>query len=299
MSNLSPFWHFWVAAIVIGTMIVCFVLLHMTRKGQVNNDTTDQTTGHAYDGIEELDNPLPKWWYWMFLGTIIFGFVYIAIYGVGNWKGFGDWSSHGQWEKEVAAFNEKTAPYFAEMNAKSVEELSKDPAALETGKRLFQSNCAVCHGSTAEGALGFPNLTDNDWLYGGSGDAIKTTILAGRNGAMPARGLMPTMTDTQVSDITAFLLSKSERVAEAGDKTNGEALFAQACAACHGADAKGNPMVGAPNLTDNIWLYGGSEAQISFTIKNGRNGVMPAWAERLGEDKVHVLAAYVYSLSQK
>ncbi|MCP5334959.1 MAG: cytochrome-c oxidase, cbb3-type subunit III [Oceanospirillaceae bacterium] len=299
MSNLSPFWHFWVAAIVIGTMVACFVLLHLTRKGQVNNETTDQTTGHAYDGIEELDNPLPKWWYMMFAGTIVFGFIYIAIYGVGNWTGLSNWSSHGQWEKEVATFNEKTAPYYAEMNAKSVEELSKDPAALETGKRLFQSNCAVCHGSTAEGALGFPNLTDNDWLYGGAGDTIKTTILGGRNGAMPARGLMPTMTDAQVSDIVAFLMSKSERVAEAGDKANGEALFAQACSACHGADAKGNQMVGAPNLTDNIWLYGGSEAQITFTIKNGRSGVMPAWAERLGEDKVHVLAAYVYSLSQK
>lgn len=299
MSNLSPFWHFWVAAIVIGTMVACFVLLHLTRKGQVNNEATDQTTGHSYDGIEELDNPLPKWWYMMFLGTIIFGFIYIAIYGIGNWTGLSNWSSHGQWEAEVAKANEKTAPYFAELTAQPVEALASNEQALETGKRLFQSNCAVCHGSTAEGALGFPNLTDNDWLYGGAGDTIKTTILGGRNGAMPARGLMPTMSDEQVSDIVAFLLSKSERVAEAGDKTKGEALFAQACSACHGADAKGNQMVGAPNLTDNIWLYGGSEAQITFTIKNGRAGVMPAWAERLGEDKVHVLAAYVYSLSQK
>ncbi len=298
MTELTTFWHVWVSAIIIGSMIACAVLLQITFKNQKHNQETDQTTGHSFDGIHELDNPLPKWWMWFFWSTIIFGVIYIGIYGIGNWTGFSDWSSHGQWEKEVAKAEEKYAPYYAKLNAMTVEELASDKDALATGQRVFASNCALCHGSTATGALGFPNLTDSDWLYGGSADAIKQTIGHGRTGVMPANGLKADMTTTERTDIATYVLSLSGRDG-AGDIAKGNALFATACSACHGADAKGNIAMGAPNLTDNIWLYGGSEKQIEFTIKNGRAGVMPAWNEILGEDKVHVLAGYVYSLSLK
>ena len=296
MTELTTFWHVWVTVIVIGSMIACGVLLIVTSKGQKYDEETDQTTGHSFDGIDELDNPLPKWWKWFFWSTIIYGFAYILVYGVGNWTGFGDWSSYGQWEKEVAKADEKYAPYYAKLNAMSIEELAQDPEALATGQRLFASNCALCHGSTASGSLGFPNLTDNDWLYGGSPEAIKHTLTYGRNGAMPANGLKPDLNDAQRADIASHVLSLSGRDGS-GDAANGKALFAQACAACHSADGSGNQMVGAPNLTDNIWLYGGSQKQIEFTIENGRAGVMPAWNKVLGEDKVHVLSGYVYSLS--
>jgi len=298
MSELTTFWHFWVSAIIIGSMVGCAILLILTKRSQKFDEETDQTTGHSYDGIEELDNPLPKWWNMFFWSTIFFGFGYILIYGIGDWQGVSNWSSYGQWENEVKKAEEQYAPYYAKLNAMTVEELAQDEEAMATGQRLFASNCALCHGSTAQGSLGFPNLTDNDWLYGGTGDAIKTTILNGRKGAMPANGLKPDMTDAERSDVVAYVLSLSGREGS-GDASKGGALYAQACAACHGGDAKGNQMVGAPNLTDNIWLYGGSEKAIDFTIKNGRNGVMPAWKDVLGEDKVHVLSGYVYSLSQK
>jgi len=308
MTELSTFWHLWVSAIVIGSMVACGILLVLTKGGQKHDEETDQTTGHTFDGIEELDNPLPKWWNMFFWITIVFGFIYILIYGVGNWKGFADWSSYGQWEKEVAQAEEKYAPYYEKLTSMSVEEMitsdevmengqTVSEAALATGQRIYASNCSICHGSTAQGSLGFPNLTDNDWLYGGSPEAIKTTLLNGRQGAMPANGLKPDMTAEQRNDVTAYVLSLSGREGS-GDAEKGKPIYAQACAACHGPNGKGMQAVGAPNLTDNIWLYGGSEKQINFTLEHGRNGVMPAWKEILGEDKIHVLTGYVYSLSQ-
>jgi len=297
MTELTTFWHLWVSAIVIGSMIACGILLTLTLKGQKYNEETDQTTGHSFDGIDELDNPMPKWWLWFFWSTIVFGVLYIGVYGIGGWTGFSDWSSHGQWEREMAKAEEKYQPYYDKLNTMSVEELATDKDALATGQRLFASNCAVCHGSTATGALGFPNLTDSDWLYGGSSDAIKQTITNGRTGIMPVGGLGGEKTASERSDIAAHVLSLSGRVG-AGDAAKGKALFASSCAACHGGDGKGNQLMGAPNLTDNIWLYGGSEKQIEFTIQHGRGGVMPAWNEILGEDKIHVLSGYVYSLSQ-
>jgi cytochrome c oxidase cbb3-type subunit 3 len=298
MTELTTFWHFWVTAIVIGTMVSCGLLLTITTRGQKFDNETDQTTGHSFDGIEELDNPLPSWWKWFFWSTIVYGFGYILVYGIGGWTGFSDWSSHGQWEKEVAQAEEKYAPYYAKLNAMTVEELSINEEALATGQRIYASNCSVCHGSTAAGSLGFPNLTDNDWLYGGSPSAIKHTLTNGRNGAMPANGLKPDLTGAERSDIASYVLTMSGREGT-GDAENGKPLFAQACAACHGGNGKGMQAIGAPNLTDNIWLYGGAQKQIEFTILHGRAAVMPAWNEILGEDKIHVLSGYVYSLSRQ
>lgn len=313
MSALSTFWSVWVIAIVFGSLIACGLLIQYSRKTQVHNDETDETTGHEYDGIQELDNPLPQWWVMMFWATIIFAVGYIAAYGLANMKGFltvevdGEqvpWSQTAQWQNEVQQFDKKVAPLFAEYAATSIPELIKNEDALQTGQRIFASNCSVCHGSTAKGSQGFPNLTDNDWLYGGTPEDIVKTITHGRQGMMPAKGLMPTMTEEQIGQTVQFVrsLSSNEKVLAKVDTEQaqaGAAVFAQACAACHGADAKGMTLTGAPNLTDDIWLYGGSTKQIEFTIRNGRTGQMPAQGDRFTPEQIHVLSAYVYSLSNK
>ncbi|WP_338353125.1 cytochrome-c oxidase, cbb3-type subunit III, partial [Thalassolituus oleivorans] len=247
-----------------------------------------------------------RWWVFMFWGTIVFGFGYLSAYGLGNYDGWltvtvddkeVTWTSTNQWKAEVQAFDKEIAPLYAEYRATDIAELAKNEDALQTGQRLFKSNCSVCHGTAAKGAQGFPNLTDNDWLYGGKPENIKQTIMYGRQGAMPAWG--PVLGDEGVAEMAQYVRSLSglEHSAEAAEKAAPK--FQQLCMACHGADGKGNQLVGAPNLTDDIWLYGGATKQIEFTLKHGRNGKMPAQSETLGEDKVHVLAAYIYSLSQK
>lgn len=302
---LSTFWQVWIAAIVLGSMIGCGLLIMYTSKGQ-RKEETDQTTGHAYDGIEELDNPLPRWWVFMFWGTIVFGFGYLSAYGLGNYDGWltvtvddqeVTWTSTNQWKAEVQAFDKEIAPLYAEYRATDIAELAKNEDALQTGQRLFKSNCSVCHGTAAKGAQGFPNLTDNDWLYGGKPENIKQTIMYGRQGAMPAWG--PVLGDEGVAEMAQYVRSLSglKHSTEAAEKAAPK--YQQLCMACHGADGKGNQLVGAPNLTDDVWLYGGATKQIEFTLKHGRNGKMPAQSEILGEDKVHVLSAYIYSLSQK
>lgn len=299
MSDLNSFWSLWVSAIVLGSIFGCAWLLYATRKSQTTDTETEKTMGHAFDGIEEYDNPLPKWWLYMFMATIVFGLAYAVLYPtLGNYPGILGWTSANQWEKEVKDADDKYGPIFAQYSSMTIEELATDKGALEIGQRLFANNCAVCHGSTGRGSYGFPNLTDNDWLYGGEPETIKQTIKNGRNGAMPARGLNPNLTEAEVNDIVNYLLAFSNRSQDAASSEKGATLFQQACSACHGTDAKGMFAVGSPNLTDGIWLYGGTAAQIKQTIVNGRAGVMPSHQNLLGEDKVHILSAYVYSLSK-
>jgi cytochrome c oxidase cbb3-type subunit 3 len=255
---------------------------------------------HSFDGIEEYDNPLPKWWFNMFMATIVFSLIYLVLYpGLGNFKGLLGWTSVGHWEQEVKEADEKYSPIFKALAAKPVVELAKDKSAMKIGQRLYANNCAVCHGSTGRGALGFPNLTDNDWLYGGDPAKIKETLIHGRAAVMPVKGLNPAMTNSDVSDLTHYLLSFSGRSDDKLAIKKGGKMFQTACAACHGADAKGNQSVGAPNLTDNIWLYGGTTSKITQTLLYGRAGVMPAQKDKLDEDKIHLLTAYIYSLSNK
>ncbi len=300
MSNLSSFWSLWISIIVMGTIVGSAWLLYVTRKSQTTDEETEKTMGHAFDGIEEYDNPLPKWWLYMFVGTIVFSLAYVVLYPtLGNFQGILNWSSANQWEKEVQQADEKYGPVFAQFADMSVEDIAKDPKALEIGQRLFANNCAVCHGSTAKGSYGFPNLTDEDWLYGGTPDAIKHSIAHGRQGNMPAKGLKPDMSGKDIDDLVNYLLAFTNRSQDAASAERGETMFATACAACHGPDAKGMAALGAPNLTDGVWLYGPSAAQIKHTIEKGRAGVMPAQEERLGKDKVHLLTGYVYSLSNK
>jgi len=302
---LSTFWSLFVALVTLGTLLGLTWLLIATRKGQRPVDS-ERTTGHNFDGIEEYDNPLPRWWFLLFLGTLAFAFGYLLLYpGLGNFKGLlpgygAGWTQVGQWQREMAEAEARYGPLFAGYAAMPISELARDEKALKIGGRLFANNCAVCHGADAKGAFGFPNLTDDDWLYGGDPETIKTSILQGRQGVMPAWQAI--LGDDGVRDVTGYVrsLSHLENPADlAVDLDKGEQLYASNCAMCHGADGTGLQVLGAPDLTDKVWLYGSSFAQVQQTIRYGRSGKMPAQADLLGNDKVHLLAAYVYSLSQR
>jgi len=260
--------------------------------------------GHSFDGIEEYDNPLPRWWFLLFVTTLIFAVGYLALYpGLGNWKGMlpgyeNGWTGVNQWKKEMARADEQYGPLYAKYAAMPVAEVAKDEQALKMGARLFASNCSVCHGSDAKGTIGFPNLTDNDWLWGGQPDTIKTTIMGGRKAAMPA--WKDVLGEEGIRNVAGYVRSLSGlQNPEGVDIAAGQKIFTTNCVACHGPEAKGNPLMGAPNLTDHTWLYGSAFAQVQQTLRYGRNGVMPAHKDLLGNDKVHLLAAYVYSLSQQ
>ena len=297
---MSAFWSAWITVITLAVIFGCTALLFATRKSEKFKESTEETLGHAFDGIEEYDNPLPRWWFILFISTVIFGLGYLALYpGLGNYKGLLGWTSHNQWEAEIAHAEENYKPLFAKYAALSIEELAsgEHEAGLAMGQRMFANNCAVCHGTGGVGAYGFPNLTDNDWLYGGSPSAIKTTIVNGRMGGMPPWGQI--LGEDGVRDMTSYVLSLSGQEHDATAAARGQAQYQALCIACHGPDAKGVQMLGAPNLTDDIWLYGGSFEQIAHTLRNGRAGVMPAHKELLSEDKIHLISAYVYSLSKQ
>lgn len=256
-----------------------------------------ETTGHVWDeNLREFNNPLPRWWLWLFVITVIFGLAYLVIYpGLGNFAGTSGWSSQRQWQQQRDAAEAVLARTFAPFKSQTVAQLAANPDALRIGRNLFMNNCAACHGSDARGAPGFPNLTDRDWLYGGTPDAIMQSIAYGRTGVMPAwRDALGG--DQGVEDVLAYVLSLSGRSLPSGNIESGRAKFAAICSACHGADAHGNQTLGAPNLTDQIWLNGGATATLRDVIANGRQGVMPAHLERLGETRVKLLAAYVSSL---
>ncbi|MDX3742868.1 cytochrome-c oxidase, cbb3-type subunit III [Pseudomonas sp.] len=304
---MTTFWSTYISVLTIGSLIGLTWLLLATRKGQSNN-TTDETMGHSFDGIEEYDNPLPKWWFWLFVGTLVFSVGYLILYpGLGNWKGIlpgyeNGWTGANEWQKEMDKADARFGPIFAKYAAMPVEEVAKDPQALKMGSRLFASNCSVCHGSDAKGAFGFPNLTDSDWRWGGDPETIKTTIMGGRHGVMPAWAEV--IGDQGVADVAAFVVSKLDgRTLPEGAKAdveNGQKIFAANCVACHGPEGKGTPAMGAPNLTHpQAFIYGSSFAQLQQTIRYGRQGQMPAQEQLQGNDKVHLLAAYVYSLSHQ
>ncbi len=295
---MSAGWNWYVIIFTIVNILACFWLIRYTSTFKAEPKAKGETTGHVWDDdLEEYSNPLPRWWLWLFYITIVFALVYLAFYpGMGNYKGIFGWTQKGQYEDEMAAADKQFAPIFAGYAKQPIPELAKNTRAMESGQRLFLNYCATCHGSDAGGAPGFPNLTDNEWIYGAEPDVIKTSILDGRVGAMPAMG--GAMTPEQLEQVTAYVLSLSGRASDNSLVDAGKGLFTQmACTACHGEDGKGTNLPGV-NLTDNVWLYGGSPGTIKETIKNGRNGVMPAHRDFLGEEKSHLLAAYIYSLSK-
>ena len=299
MTEFTHGWvNIWIIVLTLTNILGCLWLLWWTRKKRDDDHPIPEgeSMGHSFDGIEELNNPLPKWWLNLFYITIAFAFIYMFLYpSWGDAKGMLNWTAVNQWEMEVQKADNQYDRLFEEYAAVPIPELINNDEVMKTGQRLFSQNCAVCHGSNARGNLGFPNLTDNDWLYGGTPEKILETLQNGRAGLMPAH-IDILGGEKAVTDVTAYVMSLSDRKGS-GDVAAGKQKFA-ICAACHGADGKGNQLLGAPNLTDNIWLYGGSEVRIIETLVNGRNGVMPSFAHTLSPEKRHVVAAYVYSLSQ-
>ncbi|MFA7552681.1 MAG: cytochrome-c oxidase, cbb3-type subunit III [Spongiibacteraceae bacterium] len=293
---MSSFWNWWVVVLTTVTLIGVTWVLLANRKSK--NTGEDTTTGHVYDGIEEYDNPLPAWWFYLFVLSIVFSIGYLIAYpGMGNFKGVLNWTQVGQLQKEVDKAEAKYGAIFAAYHNMSVQEVIEHPKALKMGQRLFANNCAQCHGSDARGSYGFPNLTDSEWLYGSSPEQIKTSITAGRTGAMPAWGAV--LGEKGVIHVSNYVLSLSGRDVDVSSAQQGKAQFEMMCSSCHGNDGKGNVAFGAPDLSNNIWLYGGSPGLVQRSIRSGRSGVMPTHKDLLSEDKIHLLTAYVYSLSLK
>jgi cytochrome c oxidase cbb3-type subunit 3 len=293
---MSEFWSAYVIALTVVTILGSFWLLFGNRTRPADSEAK---TGHVYDGIEEYDHPLPAWWLHLFVVTLVFSIGYLVAYpGLGNFGGALGWSQVGQWQAEVDAAKARYEPVFARYRAMPMEEVAKDPQAVRMGQRLFANNCAQCHGADARGSRGFPNLRDADWLWGAAPDTIRTTIAAGRIAAMPP--WEAALTEPGAADNLAnHVLSLSGAVPGDTPTGDGAARYAALCSACHGPDGKGNPMLGAPNLTDDVWLYGGSLADVRQSILKGRNGRMPAFGEQLDADRIHLLGAYVLSLGAK
>ena len=289
----------YIIVIVVFNTLAMWWLIRWTSKPRQGEAAKGEATGHTWDdNLQELNNPMPRWWLWMFYITMIFTVLYLLLYpGLGSFSGALGWSQANQYKREVAKADDQYGLIFEQYVNQDIATVAKDPAARKIGQRLFVNYCASCHGSDARGAPGFPNLADNSWLYGGEPETIKTSILNGRAGVMPPFGSV--LNEQGVEEVTQYVLTLSGREAEAGKAEAGKAAFEANCAACHMPTGTGNPALGAPNLTDNIWLYGGSPKTIAKTITEGRNGQMPAHGDFLGEDKVHLLAAYVYSLSKQ
>jgi len=292
----SNFWSLYVAGIALVGIVACLLLLYFSGKAKAMT-TNDNTTGHVWDGdLREMNNPLPRWWVGLFLITIVFSLAYLALYpGLGNSAGQLAWTSVGQYEAEVAKANKELEPLYAKFAAMPPEEVAKDPQAMAIGDRLFMNNCAQCHGSDARGSKGFPNLTDNDWLHGGSHAKIQETLLNGRVGNMPPMAAA-IGTPEDVRNLAQYVLSLSNSPHDSLKASLGKSKFG-ACAACHGGDGKGNQALGAPNLTDDIWLHGWGENAIVSMVTNGKVNQMPAQAGKLTEAQLHVLASYVWGLS--
>ena len=291
---VSGFWNVYVIVITLVSVIGCGVFLLLQDKAATN---AGNTTGHKWDeNLEEYNNPLPNWWRWMFYITVVFSLVYLALYpGLGNMAGTFGWTMRGQYEAEMKKADEQYGPIFKKFQSQDIMAVAANAEAKEMGQRLFLTYCAQCHGSDAKGAKGFPNLTDGDWLFGGTPEQIKESISKGRDAAMPAKGVKPDLTGDQIKDLAAYVRSLSGLSSDSVRAQRGKELFPQACAACHGPDGKG--MLGvAPNLTDKVWLYSSSEEAIIETITKGRTNRMPAFGEFLGDAKVHLLTAYVYGL---
>jgi cytochrome c oxidase cbb3-type subunit 3 len=326
---MSSFWSIWITVITLGSILGCFLLLRWCLSNKTGI-AEGENMHHEFDGIIELNNQLPRWWTILFYICIVWALIYLVLYpGLGNYKGLINWQSSNQniqslaesraateanktngvinqYDREVKFANDLFAPIFEAYYKQPITDLVKDPEALKIGQRLYSQNCSQCHGSDARGQRGFPNLTDDDWLYGGSPEKITETLIYGRRAMMPAQ--LAVHGEDGIEELVAYVLSLSDRKLSAQKYIDdpslnqsmvdgGQARFA-VCAACHGQNGKGNQLIGAPNLTDEIWLYGGTDKSITETLRYGRNGVMPAFKKTLGEKKIHLVSAYVYSLSQ-
>ena len=295
---LGAGWSAYIALVTLVGIFWCIWLLFSQRKAKVVHtaDGAVADTGHVWDGdLRELNNPLPRWWMWMFLISCIFALAYLILYpGLGSYPGLLGYSTDGALMQSMTNANDELKPVYAKYVKMDIEQVAADPKAHEMGQRLFLNSCAQCHGSDAGGAKGFPNLADSDWLYGGSPENIKASIIYGRGGVMPP---FPQLDSKQITDVANYVRSLSGLPTDAMKAASGAEVFKANCVACHGADGKGNIALGAPNLTDRVWLYGGSEATIVETVTKGRMGMMPLQDKVLSPEKIHLLTAYVWGLS--
>jgi cytochrome c oxidase cbb3-type subunit 3 len=295
----NGFWDMYIVVLTLLGIVGCGILLFSQAKVKLakGKDGKVGTTGHTWDeDLTELNTPMPRWWMWLFYITIVFALAYLFLYpGLGTYAGKLGWKSSGQYQTELKQAESEYGPLFAQYQKQDLKKVAADPKAHAIGQRLFLTYCAQCHGSDARGNKGFPNLTDNDWLFGGAPETIKESILRGRMGVMPPMGAA-LGSDKDVENVAHYVLSLSGSTADPIKAVFGKGKFG-ACMACHSAGGTGNQTLGAPNLSDKVWLFGGSAETIMETIRKGRNATMPAFEDFLGDAKVHVLAAYVWSLS--
>lgn len=294
---MSASWSLVVALVVLANILGCIWLIYATAKRRKDEPGEKDTTGHVWDGdLVELNNPMPAWWLFLFIFTIVFGLVYVAMYpGLGNFPGLFNWSETSQHQADLNREEFKFKEKFKAFEGLDIPALARNEEARNIGRSIFLTRCVSCHGSDARGAPGYPNLTDKDWLYGGAGDQIVASITSGRKAAMPAWGAA--LGDQGVQDVVAYLRGRGR--ASTPQEQSGQQKFQTFCVACHGPDGKGNQAVGAPNLMDDIWLYGGTPDIIATSIRNGRSGQMPAHEKILSPEKIRLVAGYVYSLSQE
>lgn len=294
----SNFWPMFIAVVTILSILACLLLLWFSGKARAMTDH-DNTTGHVWDGdLREMNNPLPRWWVWLFVITIVFSLIYLALYpGLAAYAGKLGWTSTGQYQAEVEKGNAQIAPLYARFSAMPPEQLARDAQAMAIGERLFMNNCSQCHGSDARGNKGIPNLVDTDWLYGGAPAAIVESIAKGRSANMPPMAAAVGGAE-DVRNLAQYVLSLSASPHDSVRAALGKTKFAS-CAACHGVDGKGNPALGAPNLTDDVWLHGFGETAIVASINAGIVNQMPAQADKLSTAQIHVLASYVWGLSNQ
>ena len=297
MSDFTgSFWSVYIGIITVVSIIACAVLLKAMSTRRVAGAKAE-TTGHAWDeDLVELNNPLPRWWIWLFYITIVFGLAYLVLYpGLGSYTGSYHWTSKKQYEEEVAKAEALTAPMYDKYAKTDLKQLARDPDAMAIGQKLFLNHCAQCHSSDARGGKGYPNLTDADWIFGGEPETIKQTIAKGRQSVMPPWG--PVLGDEGVKDMAHYVMSLNGRTFDSLRAARGKEKFATTCVACHGPEGKGNPAIGAENLTKYTLLYGADEPALMETISKGRMSTMPAQEKLLGPAKVHILAAYVWGIS--
>lgn len=292
----SGFWSYYVAAMTLASILACLLLLWISGRARVMA-AGDNSTGHVWDGdLREMNNPLPRWWVWLFVITIVFGFSYLALYpGLGAYAGTLGWTSVGQHGLEMGQGEKESAPLYARFMAMKAEDVARDPQAMAMGERIFMNNCSQCHGSDARGSKGFPNLSDADWLHGGSPDKIAESISQGRIGNMPALSAA-VGTPEDVKNLANYVLSLSNSPHDTLRAALGKSKFS-ICVGCHGIDGQGNPSLGAPNLRDGIWLHGYGEAAIAAMVNAGKVNQMPAQSDKLSPAQIHVLSAYVWGLS--
>lgn len=294
---MSSAWSWYV---IIGTaisLVACFWIVTWANRQRASKEEIEESEAHVWDeNIRELNNPLPMWWYWLFVGTVVWSAFYLIYYpGMGNFEGTSGWSQEQQYADEVAAAEAQYGPMFAAFSEKELVDLAKDPVALGIGASLFANYCSQCHGSTAMGARSFPNLTDNVWLYGGAPEQIEQSIVAGRNGVMPPLGAV-FATEEAVNEMVSYVQSMQDGLDESSPA---HTQYMTLCIACHGPTGEGNQALGAPSLVDDTWLYGSSPLEIRKSIVEGRIGAMPAHGDLVGADRARILAAYVYSLSDQ